>query len=899
MCCSLLLQESCQTEAARAAVRLVQAVIKRGGIGDMAEMTPMMRQYLETKEKYPGMILFFRLGDFYEMFFDDAKLASRELDLTLTGKACGMPERAPMCGVPFHSADTYINQLIEKGYKVAICEQMEDPALAKGLVKRDVVRIVTPGTVIETNMLDEHKNNYLLSICLEKNKAGLSFCDVSTGEFMAYEIDHPVQKLQDELVRIRPSEIITNTELPGEYSDLIYSIEGAARFQLSKAKRILMEHFHVQSLEGMDVGELFSGVRAAGALLSYLQDTQKNSLDHITKLSRYYNQRYMVLDHTARKNLELTETLRSRSKKGTLLDILDYTCTAMGSRTLRNIIEQPFAVKTDIDNRLDAIENLIHAEIEVDIIRNHLSEVYDIERLLSRIAYRTISPRDCLALSSSLAHVNDINQTLDRLNLTGLLKEIRTSLISPDMITDRLDASIDPDAPALLSEGHYIRPGYNSELDRLREAATNGKQWIADLEAKEREETGIKNLKIQYNRVFGYYIEVTKSFYELVPIRYTRKQTLANAERYTTPELHEIEETVLGAQEKAARLEQALFIELRDFLIQQIDTIQTIAGALKNLDAIISLSVAAARNHYVKPEITENGVIEIVAGRHPVVEASLQGENLFVPNDAHMDTEENRMLIITGPNMAGKSTYMRQIALITLMAHMGSYVPADSAKIGVIDRLFTRVGASDDLASGQSTFMVEMNEMANILKNATANSLVLLDEIGRGTSTFDGLSIAWAVVEYMADKKYLGAKTLFATHYHELSELEGHLEGAVNYRIAVKERGEDILFLRKIERGGADRSFGIHVAHLAGLPRAVVMRAHEILARIEANDVTQHRIGSDILGEIRDTSPKQVNIFETPAMKLLEEIKELDVMGMTPIDALNTLFTLKEKARQA
>ena len=865
----------------------------------MAKMTPMMRQYLDMKDRYPGMILFFRLGDFYEMFFEDAKLVSRELELTLTGKSCGMEERAPMCGVPFHSAETYINRLIEKGYKVAICEQMEDPATTKGLVKRDVIRVVTPGTVIEQSMLEDRRNSYLLSVCMDGSKAGLAFADVSTGEFSVYEIDKAGARLQDELARIAPKEIIANSELPSGATNLPYSVESSVNFQHAKAKAALLEHFKVQALESLGLEGLKLGVRAAGALMKYLQETQKNALEHITGIFQYYDKRFMMLDHTARRNLELTETMRSRQKQGTLLGVLDYTCTAMGGRMLRSFIEQPLAVKEEIDRRLDAVEMLQKSDMTADLLREELTQVYDVERLLSRISYRSINAKDCLALRDSLSHVPAIYEAVKSLDPTGMLGELLEQLTPLDDVVDLLTRSINPDAPMLMSDGHFIRDGYNAELDKLREASAHGQQWIADLEAKERELTKIKNLKIQYNKVFGYYIEVTKSNYDQVPYRYTRKQTLANCERYMTPELHEIEETVLGAQEKSVRLEQGLFIEIRDFLSAQIPRIQKTAVGLKTLDALLSLAVAAVRNHYVRPEITTDGVISIENGRHPVVEAGLHSDELFVPNSTLMDENDNRMLIITGPNMAGKSTYMRQVALITLMAHMGSFVPADSARIGIVDRIFTRVGASDDLASGQSTFMVEMNEMAHILRSATAHSLIILDEIGRGTSTFDGLSIAWAVVEYLVDPKKIGAKTLFATHYHELSELEGRLAGVVNYRISVKEHGEDVIFLRKIERGGADKSFGIHVAHLAGLPRPVIMRAHEILARLETNDVNQTSIGQNILGDNLDKKPKQVNLFEAPAMDLVEEIRALDVMAMTPIEALNTLFTLREKARRA
>ena len=865
----------------------------------MASLTPMMRQYMETKEKYPGMILFFRLGDFYEMFFDDAELVSRELELTLTGKSCGLEERAPMCGVPYHSAETYINRLIEKGYKVAICEQMEDPATTKGLVKRDVVRVVTPGTVIEQSMLDERRNNYLLSACLDGNRAGIAFADVSTGEFFVYEIQKADKRLRDELVRISPKETIANMPLPSDATELPVSIYDSAHFQLSRARSALLTHFKVQSLEVYGIAEIKLGIRAAGALMRYLQDTQKNALEHLTTISQYHDQRYMMLDHTARRNLELTETMRSRSKRGTLLGILDYTSTAMGGRMLRSFIEQPLAIREEIDMRLDAVQTLSSAVMTIDTLRDALRHVYDIERLLSKISYRSIHAKDCLALCESLSHVPVIHDLLAELNPSGLLAQIFDMLAPLDDVVDLLSQAINPDAPMLMGDGNYIREGYNPELDKLRSASKDGKQWILDLEAKERELTKIKNLKIQYNKVFGYYIEVTKSNYEQVPFRYTRKQTLANCERYTTPELHEIEEAVLGAHEKAVRLEQGLFLEIRDYLSMQIPRIQRTALGLKTLDALISLAVAANRNHYVRPTMTDDGVIDIENGRHPVVEDGLAGDEQFVPNSTLMDSDENRMLIITGPNMAGKSTYMRQVALITLMAHMGSFVPADRATISTVDRIFTRVGASDDLASGQSTFMVEMNEMAHILLNATPKSLIVLDEIGRGTSTFDGLSIAWAVVEYLVDTKKIGAKTLFATHYHELSELEGRISGVVNYRISVKEHGENVIFLRKIERGGADKSFGIHVAHLAGMPTPVIKRANQILARLETNDVNQASIGQNILGTDADRMPQQVNLFESPAMDLVEELRTLDVMAMTPIDAMNTLFKLQEKARRA
>ncbi len=863
----------------------------------MAQTTPMMRQYLEMKDQYPGMILFFRLGDFYEMFYDDAKLVSRELELTLTGKSCGMGQRAPMCGIPYHSAETYINRLIEKGYKIAICEQLEDPAQAKGLVKRDVVRVVTPGTAIEQSLLEEGCNHYLLSVCMEGKSAGLAFVDVSTGEFFVYELKDVAGRLEDELARMNPREIIANAPLPPSATNLPVEIQDSVRFQFSRAKAVLLKHFGVQSLDTFGISALRLGVRAAGALLRYLEETQKNALEHITNISQYFDNRIMVLDHTARRSLELTESMRQHKKDGSLLGILDYTMTAMGARTLRSMIEQPLTVKEEIDRRLDAVQTLKDAEMTVDALREGLSHVYDMERLLSFVSYRTVTAKHCIALCDSLSSVQGIRQSLLELSPQGLLGEIAIMLDPLPDVVDMLSRAIDRDAPALMSEGNYIADGYSEELDSLREASRRGKDWIAQLQAKEREATGIKTLKIEYSRVFGYTIEVTRSYYNQVPSRYIRKQTLANSERFTTPELQDLEEKVLGAQERSVRMEQMIFAEIRDFLAQNIARIQRTAAGIKALDALISLSIAATRHRYVRPQITTDGTIDIRNGRHPVVESGMDTDEQFVPNDTRMDTEDNRMLIITGPNMAGKSTYMRQVALITLMAHIGSFVPAESATIGIVDRIFTRVGASDDLSGGQSTFMVEMNEMAHILRSATPRSLILLDEIGRGTSTFDGLSIAWAVVEYLADKEKIGAKTLFATHYHELSELEGRLPGVVNYRISVVEHGEDVVFLRKIERGGADKSFGIHVARLAGLPRQVIMRASEILARLHAQDMAGGNLGQSILSEDKDREPQQVNLFDSPAMDLVEELRGMDVMSMSPIDALNALFSLKEKAR--
>ena len=863
----------------------------------MANVTPMMQQYLDIKERYPGMILFFRLGDFYEMFFDDAITVSRELELTLTGKDCGLQERAPMCGVPYHAAETYINRLIGLGHKVAICEQLEDPALCKGLVKRDVIRIVTPGTVVEQSMLSERRNSYILALCADGKRAGVAFADVSTGEFFTYESD--ASRLADELARIAPREIIADegamalADSLGAQVPVSPYAQGA--FRLSSAKEALLHHFHVASLDVFGLRDMKMAARAAGALMRYLGDTQKNALEHIATLRLYRREQYMALDRTARRNLELTESLRGE-RKGSLLALLDKTATSMGGRTLRAWIEQPLCVRDDIERRLDAVAELKDDPMMAQSLFEELRGVYDVERLLSRVSYRSINARDCLALGASLSRIPQVRALIEE-SSSAMLRELLEQLDPVEDVRDLLLCAINPDAPLLISEGNIIREGYNEELDRLRRASKEGVQWVAELEAKEREETGIKNLRIRYNKVFGYYIEVTKSNYAQVPYRYTRKQTLANSERYVTPELHELEEQILGAQERALRLEQQLFAAIRDRLSEHIGRLQATAQALKTLDALLSLALAAVEYGYARPEITDDGAIDIEDGRHPVVEQNMEGGQ-FVPNDTHMDADANRMLIITGPNMAGKSTYMRQVALITLMAHMGSFVPARAARIALTDRIFTRVGASDDLASGQSTFMVEMSELAHILMNATARSLIVLDEIGRGTSTFDGLSIAWAVVEYMADKKILGAKTLFATHYHELSELEGHMPGVVNFRIAVKEHGEDVIFLRKIVPGGADKSFGIHVARLAGVPRPVLLRAHEILARLETRDKNQLSIGQNIIGEKPQEGPAQMTLFDSGAMDIVEELKAIDVMALTPIEAMNLIFKLREEARR-
>lgn len=863
-------------------------------------LTPMMQQYMEVKNKYKDCILFYRLGDFYEMFFDDALTASRELELTLTGRDCGLAERAPMCGVPYHAVEGYLDRLIERGYKVAICEQLEDPALAKGLVQRDVIRVVTPGTVIESAMLDERSNNFLLSVCFAGDKAGLAFADVSTGEFFVHQVTDAPHTLADEVTRIGPVELITNDLAKLRdciaREDLSMSEQPAVGFQYQNASEALCRHFHLQDLSPLGLTDEYRlAAQAAGALMRYLSDTQKNALEHITELRIYQGGSAMLLDRNTRRNLELTESLRSRTKKGSLLWLLDKTSTAMGGRLLRSWIEQPLVDRAKILRRLDAVEEFAGQHVLTMTLSEELQGVYDVERLLSKVSYKSLNARDCLSLCASLKKVPGIRSLLENAKSEGV-KAVYALLDPLADLTALLDRAIHPDAPILISEGGIIRDGYSPVLDEYRSAATNGKQWIVDLEAKEREETGIKNLRIQYNRVFGYYIEVTKSYYDMVPMRYQRRQTLANCERYVTPELREIEQKIVGAQEQSVRLELQLFTELREKIAGQIARIQHTAMGLKSLDALLSLAKVAVANHYVRPEITEDGSLEILEGRHPVVEQTMQ-EGGFVPNDTAMNQDDARMLIITGPNMAGKSTYMRQVALITLMAHLGSFVPAKSAKIPIVDRIFTRVGASDDLASGQSTFMVEMSETAYILRNATAKSLIILDEIGRGTSTFDGLAIAWAVVEYLCDKQKVGAKTLFATHYHELSELEGHVEGVQNYCISVKEHGEDVIFLRKIVRGGADKSFGIHVARLAGVPHPVLVRAHEIQARLEVSDV--NKIGQNILGEgEKPRENEQVNLFEVGKTEIINELQSLDVMALTPMDAINKLFLLREKARK-
>ena len=868
-------------------------------------ISPMMQQYLNIHEQYPDCRLLFRLGDFYELFFEDAKVASHELELTLTGKDCGLEERAPMCGVPFHSVNTYIEKLIERGYKVAICEQMEDPALAKGLVKREVVRVITAGTVTDPVMLDDRKNNYLMAVLTDGKNAGIAYADVSTGEF--YVAEPAMAILRAEILRTAPTEIICASreslkEAAGEFPGIVVSEQNSNWFQLHNAGEVLCDHFKLPHLAGLGLEEHPSATRAAGALMKYLGETQKNSLEHMTTLRFARSGNRMLLDPNTRRNLELTESLRWKGKKGTLLNLLDKTSTAMGGRLLRSWVEQPLLDREEINGRLDAVEELVRNRMIGISLAEELEGVYDMERLLSKVSYRNLNARDCLALCASFKRIPGIRELVASGTIqdaaSGELPRILQALDPMEDLTALLEAAIHPDAPIQITEGGIIRDGYNPTLDEYREAQKHGRQWILDMENREREATGIRNLRIQYNKVFGYYIEVTKSFLSQVPERYIRKQTLTNAERFMTPELKEVEQKIIGAQEQSVRLELQIFGEIRDRIAGEISRIQRTAEAVKRLDAYQSLARVAAENRYVRPEIVTDGTLSITEGRHPVVEQSIP-ENSFVPNDTLLDTGENRMMIITGPNMAGKSTYMRQVALICLMAQIGSFVPATEAHLPVCDQIFTRVGASDDLASGQSTFMVEMSETAYILRNATKDSLIILDEIGRGTGTFDGLSIAWAVVEYICDREKIGAKTLFATHYHELSELEGHLEGIKNYCISVKEHGEDVIFLRKITRGGADKSFGVHVARLAGIPHPVIVRAHEIQARLEVSDINQNTIGQNILGDSNENRKnQQVDMFEYRKMEIIQELQELDVMALTPIDAMNKLFLLREKARK-
>lgn len=878
----------------------------------MAELTPMMQQYMETKEHYKDCILFYRLGDFYEMFFEDALKASKELEITLTGKNCGMEERAPMCGIPYHAVEGYLNRLVSKGYKVAICEQVEDPKQAKGIVKREVIRIVTPGTNLNVQALEEDCNNYLMSVVYIPGRIGISVADVTTGDYYLTEVED-AKKLLDEITKYLPKEIICNEaflvsgvdieDLRGRLGISVSALE-PWYFDDDSCKKCLRTHFKVSTLAGLGVEDFPSGLTAAGGLLQYLYETQKNSLEHFTHLYPYLTSRYMLLDSSTRRNLELTETLREKQKRGSLLWVLDKTKTAMGARTLRSYLEQPLIEKNEIEKRLDAVSELKADPVSRDEIREYLNPIYDLERLLGKISYKTANPRDLISFRNSLEMLPHIKTVLSGFE-KELLNGVNEDLDALEDLYKLISDAIEEEPPISVREGGIIKEGYDADADSLRHAKTEGKTWLAEMENTDRERTGIKNLRIKYNKVFGYYFEVTNSYKDLVPEDYIRKQTLANAERYTTPRLKELEDTILNAEDKLCSLEYDLFCEVRDAIAAQIERIQKTAKAVARLDVFASLAIVAEQNHYVRPRLNDKGVIDIKDGRHPVVEKMIVND-MFIANDTYLDNGNHCVSVITGPNMAGKSTYMRQAALIVLMAQIGSFVPAKSANIGIVDRIFTRVGASDDLASGQSTFMVEMNEVANILRNATANSLLVLDEIGRGTSTFDGLSIAWAVIEHISNRKLLGAKTLFATHYHELTELEGKIDNVNNYCIAVKEKGDDIVFLRKIIKGGADKSYGIQVAKLAGVPDMVIDRAKEIVEQLSNNDITEkvQSIAVDVKSDKKkpvtydEVDLEQISLFDTVKDEdILKELQEVDVSNLTPLDALNTLYRLQNKLK--
>lgn len=879
----------------------------------MGQLSPMMQKYLETKEQYKDCILFYRLGDFYEMFFDDAKTASRELELTLTGKDCGLEERAPMCGIPYHAVDTYLTKLVQKGYKVAIGEQVEDPKLAKGLVKREVIRVVTPGTNIATDTMDETRNNYLMCITFMDDTYGVAITDITTGDFMLTEVNSD-RSLLDEINKYMPSEIVVNSpflmtgidvnDLKNRLNICIFTLDNWY-FDEDMCVNTIKDHFKVMDIKGLGISDYKVGTICAGALLRYLLETQKNSLANIISITQYSTNRYMIIDTSTRRNLELTETLREKQKKGSLLGILDKTKTAMGARLLRNFIVQPLIDKVDIVKRQDAIEEINNDLITREEIREYLTPVYDLERLIGRVTYQSANPRDLISFKNSLSMLPYVKELLKNCKSEELM-DIYEKFDTLSDICELIDKSINDDPPLAQKEGGIIKDGYDENVDKYRKAKTEGKTWLAKLEQEEKEKTGIKNLRIKYNKVFGYCFEVTNSAKDQVPDYFIRKQTLTNAERYITDELKKLEDIILGAEDKLTNIEYDIFCKIRNKIADEVVRIKKTAKIVAYIDVYCSLAYVAEHNNFVRPNVNDKGVIDIKNGRHPVVEKMMNG-SMFVENDTYLDKNKNRVSIITGPNMAGKSTYMRQTALIVLMAQIGSFVPASSANIGICDRIFTRVGASDDLSSGQSTFMVEMTEVANILRNATKDSLLILDEIGRGTSTFDGLSIAWAVVEHISNTKLLGAKTLFATHYHELTELEGTLQGVNNYCIAVKEQGDDIIFLRKIVKGGADKSYGIQVAKLAGIPDSVIERAKEIVSSLVDADISAkaRKIAEDSKPAKKNerfrtdnVEMTQMSLFDTVKDDdILEEIKNLDVSNMTPIDALNTIYKLQNKLK--
>lgn len=871
----------------------------------MAEFSPMMQRYLETKEEYKECILFYRLGDFYEMFFDDAITASRELELTLTGKDCGQEERAPMCGIPHHAAEIYISKLIAKGYKVAICEQLEDPKKAKGIVKRGVIRVVTPGTVVESNMLEERKNNFIMSIFKSGIYYGISVCDISTGEFYSAEIkdNYNFPMLLDEIARYAPSELLINSMMANckeeiskikERFENVYITNFNDKFFISDLNNINLR-FNIVDNNGKNIEDISSktlAISSINALIEYIEETQKTTLDHINKIKIYQVSKYMALDINARRNLEITEKMRDKSKKGTLLWVLDKTATSMGGRLLRRWLNDPLIDIQEINKRLNAVKELKEdIMLRGDIIEN-LKKVYDIERLAGKMAFGNANARDMITLKNSLYKLPEVKKILQECK-SPMLMELCGKLDELQDIYTLIDNAIVEDPPMAIKDGGIIKLGYDEEIDKLKTAQTEGKNWLIQLEADEKEKTGIKNLKVGFNKVFGYYLEVTKSYLNQVPERYIRKQTLTNAERYITEELKNLENQILGAEERVVNLEYNAFTEIREEIAKNVKRLQTTSEVISTVDVLSSFAQVAEDMNYCMPIVDDNGIIDIKNGRHPVIE-KIMGVGTFVENDTYLDKNDNRLAIITGPNMAGKSTYMRQVALITLMAQVGSFVPAESANIGVVDKIFTRVGASDDLSMGQSTFMVEMMEVATILKEATQNSLVILDEIGRGTSTYDGLSIAWAVAEYIADKEKCGAKTLFATHYHELTELENRLEGIKNYSIAVKEKGEDIIFLRKIIEGGTDESYGIHVAKLAGVPKVVTTKANEILRSLERKNILTNKKQEK---QDKKQVEGQFDMYNYKLAEIAHEVDKINLNELTPIDALNTLVRIKEKMK--
>lgn len=873
----------------------------------MENLTPMMKQYMSVKSKYKDCLMFFRLGDFYEMFFEDAIIASKELEITLTKRECGQKEKAPMCGVPHHAADTYISKLIEKGYKVAICEQLEDPAIAKGIVKRDVIRVITPGTIIDSNALDEKSNNYLASVFMDDEGVGISYVDISTGELYTTEFKGKIKDngiaLLDELGKIVPSEIIVNS-IVYENDKLKKTIENKINPYIAKyndenisyecTSDSIMEYFNKKSMEMFkEINGKVHSVISTGILLNYLQETQKMTTNHINHVSYYSMDNYMVLDLNTRINLEINETIRGKEKKGSIVWLLDKTSTAMGGRLLKRWLEQPLLNIKDIEYRLDIIETFTKDIILMDEIKGYLKDIYDLERIMGKIAYGNCNGRDLISLKNSIQVLPSLKERLISTSNSNLI-QLGQSMDTLKDLFILIDDSIVDDPPITIREGGIIKPGFNDEISEFKDVSTNGKEWLANLEDTEKQKTGIKTLKIGYNKVFGYYIDVTKSYLNLVPDYFIRKQTLSNSERYITPELKKMEAKILGAEEKLVELEYEVFNQIRDNIKNEIERVQLVSKIIAKIDGLNSLSQVAYNNNFVRPELNNDGIIEIKNGRHPVVEKMLK-DILFVPNDTYLNSYNQRVLIITGPNMAGKSTYMRQVAVITLMAQVGSFVPAEYANIGVVDRIFTRIGASDNLSQGESTFMVEMNEVSNIIQNATKDSLIILDEVGRGTSTFDGLSIAWSVIEYIAQN--IKAKTLFATHYHELTKLEDDMEGVVNYNILVEEKGEEIIFLRKIVRGSTDRSYGIEVARLAGINELIIKRAREILKSIESQQNGDITIKESNNSTSEESELEQISFFDNNNKAFIDKMKNIDIIKLTPMETMNILYKLVEEAR--